>query len=192
MTVGRPREFDPDQVEDAAMKLFWERGYSGVSISDVTEATGVNRRSIYAEFGSKEALFERAKERYLAGPGGYLDSALARPTAREVAEALVHGAADTVSGPVLGCLTVGQAPGLAVLRNDAVHRLAERFDAAKAAGELAGVDTMILARWIAAVGQGLSIQARSGASRAELHAVADAALAGWPGGATNPEAARSA
>src|SRR6478752_4473532 len=71
VAVGRPREFDPDQVEDAAMKLFWERGFDGVSISDVTAVTGVNRRSIYAEFGSKEKLFERAAERYLAGPGDY-------------------------------------------------------------------------------------------------------------------------
>ncbi len=57
MTVGRPREFDPAQIEDAAMKLFWDRGFDAVSISDVTAATGVNRRSIYAEFGSKEQLF---------------------------------------------------------------------------------------------------------------------------------------
>ena len=46
MAVGRPREFDPDRVEDAAMKLFWERGFDAVSISDVTASTGVNRRSV--------------------------------------------------------------------------------------------------------------------------------------------------
>lgn len=181
MAVGRPREFDPDQVEDEAMKLFWEHGFDGVSISDLTAATGVNRRSIYAEFGSKEMLFERAKLRYLAGPGGYLIEALARPTAREVAEAMVHGAADAVSGGPHGCLTVGDGPGLAELRDGTVRQLAERFDAAVADGELDGVDTLLLARWISAVCQGISIQARSGASRADLHAVAELALAGWPG-----------
>jgi AcrR family transcriptional regulator len=180
MTVGRPREFDPDQVEDAAMKLFWERGFDGVSMSDVTAATGVNRRGIYAEFGSKENLFERALRRYLAGPSAYTADALTRPTAREVAEAMVHGAADTVSGDIHGCLTVGEAPGLAEFRDTTVHRLAERFDAAVADGELSGVDTLLLARWIAAVCQGIAVQARSGASRADLHAVADLALAGWP------------
>ncbi|SEH47455.1 DNA-binding transcriptional regulator, AcrR family [Mycolicibacterium rutilum] len=180
MAVGRPREFDPDQVEDAAMKLFWDRGFDGVSISDVTEATGVNRRSIYAEFGSKEKLFERALNRYLAGPSSYTVEALTRPTAREVAEAMVHGAADTVSGDVHGCLTVGEAPGLAEWRDATVHRLAERFDAAVADGDLREVDTLTLARWIAAVCQGIAIQARSGASRADLHAVADLALRGWP------------
>lgn len=180
MTVGRPREFDPDQVEDAAMKLFWERGFDAVSISDVTAATGVNRRSVYAEFGSKENLFGRALRRYLDGPSAYTADALTRSTARGVAEAMVHGAADTVSGDIHGCLTVGEAPGLAEFRDETVHRLAERFDTAVADGELPDVDTLLLARWIAAVCQGIAIQARSGADRAALHALADLALAGWP------------
>ncbi len=180
MGIGRPREFDPDQVEDVAMKLFWERGFDGVSISDVTAATGVNRRSIYAEFGSKEHLFERALRRYLDGPSAYTAEALTRPTAREVAAAMVHGAAATVSGEIPGCLTVGEAPGLAEFREETVNRLAERFDTAVADGDLADVDTRVLARWIAAVCQGIAIQARSGASPDELHAVADQALAGWP------------
>jgi AcrR family transcriptional regulator len=180
MAVGRPREFDPDEVEDAAMKLFWDRGFDAVSISDVTAATGVNRRSIYAEFGSKENLFDRALRRYLEGPSAYTTEALTRPTAREVAEAMVHGAADTVSGDIHGCLTVGEAPGVAEFREATVHRLAERFDAAVAAGELTDVRTLLLARWIAAVCQGIAIQARSGATRAELHAIGDLALAGWP------------
>lgn len=181
MTVGRPREFDPAQIEDAAMKLFWDRGFDAVSISDVTAVTGVNRRSVYAEFGSKEQLFQRALRRYLAGPGSYTAEALTRPTAREVAEAMVHGAADTVSADIHGCLTVGRAPGLAEFRDATVHRLAERFDTAVAEGELSGVDTLLLARWIAAVCQGIAVQARSGASRTDLHAVADLALTGWPG-----------
>ncbi|WP_197381786.1 TetR/AcrR family transcriptional regulator [Mycolicibacterium mengxianglii] len=186
MTVGRPREFDLGEVEEVAMKLFWERGFDAVSISDVSVATGVNRRGIYAEFGSKQALFERAMRRYLAGPGGYMTEALTRPTAHEVAEAMVHGAADTVSGEIRGCLTVGNAPGLAELRDETVQRLAERFDTAVADGELEGVDTLLVARWVLAVGQGISIQARSGASRAELHAVADLALTNWPGPRPTP------
>ena len=180
MTVGRPREFDPAEVEDVAMRLFWERGFDAVSISDVTAVSGVNRRGIYAEFGSKENLFARATQRYLAGPGGYIVDALAQPTAREVAHAMVHGAADTVSGDTHGCLTVGRAPGFEESREASVRQLAQRFDVAVADGDLTGVDTELLARWILAVTQGLSIQARSGATRAELHAVADLALAGWP------------
>ncbi|OBY33602.1 TetR/AcrR family transcriptional regulator [Mycolicibacter kumamotonensis] len=181
MVVGRPREFDPAEVEEAAMTLFWAHGYDGVSISDVSAAAGVNRRSIYAEFGSKEKLYRRAVQRYLAGQGGYVVEALALPTARGVAEAMVHGAAEATSGDPHGCLTVDNGPGLAQIREDTVHQIAERFDVAVAEGELSGVDTMVLARWIAAVCQGIAVQARSGASRVDLHALADAALAGWPG-----------
>src|SRR5690349_15839077 len=141
MTVGRPREFDPEQVEDVAMKLFWEHGYDAVSISDLTTATGVNRRSIYAEFGSKEELFDRALQRYVAGPGGYVARALTRATAREVAEAMVHGAAEATSGEPRGCLLLGNGAGLAGRRCADVQVIARRFDAAVAAGELADVDT---------------------------------------------------
>jgi AcrR family transcriptional regulator len=182
VAVGRPREFDPDQVEDAAMKLFWRHGFAGVSISDVAAEAGVNRRGIYDEFGCKENLFTRATERYLAGPNGYLAEALTRPTAREVAEAALHGAADLVSGDIRGCLTtVGEAPGLPEQREATVCRLAERLDVAVAEGELPGVDPVVVARWIVTLIHGISVQARSGATRAELHAVADLAMAGWPG-----------
>lgn len=180
MAVGRPREFDPDRVEDAAMRLFWERGFDGVSISDVSDVTGVNRRGVYAEFGTKENLFARTVQRYLAGPGDYLVGALAQPTAREVAEAMVHGAAKAVSGDIPGCLTVGRAPGLTELRRASVRRLAERFDRAVAGGEPISVDSVLLARWVLAVCQGLAVQARSGATRDELQGVADLALRGWP------------
>lgn len=180
MAVGRPREFDPDEVLDAAMELFWARGFDGVSISDVSAATGVNRRGIYAEFGSKNRLYQRAVERYHAGPGSYLVAALAEPTARGLAESAMHGAADTVSSGPHGCLTVDDGPGLAEMRAATVHEIANRFDKAVAAGELPELDTVVLARWVAAVCQGIAVQARSGAGRAELHAIADRALAGWP------------
>ncbi|MGB3332532.1 MAG: TetR/AcrR family transcriptional regulator [Mycobacterium sp.] len=180
MAVGRPREFDPDQVVDQAMTLFWAHGFNGVSISDITDATNVNRRSIYAEFGSKEKLYERAVQRYLAGQGGYVIEALTMPSARGVAEALVHGAAETSSSGPRGCLTLDHGPGIAEMREATVRRIAERFDGAVADGELSGVDTRVLARWIAAVCQGIAVQAQSGAGRAELHALADMALAGWP------------
>ncbi|MGV0838345.1 TetR/AcrR family transcriptional regulator [Mycolicibacterium thermoresistibile] len=186
MAVGRPREFDPERVLDAAMKLFWARGFNGVSISDVTTATGVNRRSVYAEFGSKARLYELAVQRYLNGPGNYVAAALASPTARGVAEAMLHGAADTVSGDPHGCLTVDDGPGLADMREATVREIAGRLDEAVAGGELPRVDTLALARWIAATCQGIAIQARSGASRADLHAVADVALAGWPCAGADP------
>jgi AcrR family transcriptional regulator len=90
------------------MELSWEHGFDGVSISDLTAATEINRRSLYAAFGSKEKLFARAVRRYLAGPGGFVAAALNRPTAWEVAEAMARGAADAYIDPnrPRGCLIV--------------------------------------------------------------------------------------
>jgi AcrR family transcriptional regulator len=193
VAVGRPREFDPDEVLETVMGLFWEHGFEGVSISDLTDATGINRRSLYAEFGSKDQLFRRAVQRYMAGPAGYIAEALEQPTARAVSEAMVHGAAEANAGDGMprGCLLVQGAlaagddseavrKDLAQQRMDAVDVLAHRFDAAQAGGELPGVDTLGLSRWVNAICQGISIQARSGATRDELHQLADTALKGWP------------
>jgi AcrR family transcriptional regulator len=193
MPVGRPRAFNADEVLEKAMELFWEHGFDGVSISDLTDATGINRRSLYAAFGTKEELFGLAVQRYMAGPAKYIAEALARPTAWEVSKAMVHGAADANSndGRPRGCLLVhgalaagGDADAvreeLARQRDDGVRALALRFEEAQAAGELPGVDPLLLSRWINAVCQGISIQARSGATRQELHDVADLALTGWP------------
>jgi AcrR family transcriptional regulator len=193
MTVGRPREFDTDAVLETAMELFWEHGFEGVSISDLTDATGINRRSLYAAFGTKEELFRCAVRRYLDGPGGFVAAALQQPRARDVATTMVHGAADSYTDPdrPRGCLLVhgalaagGDADAvrvdLAQQRDAGIKALAHRFDEAQAAGELPGVDTLVLARWINSVCQGFSVQARSGATRDELHQAADQALRGWP------------
>lgn len=191
MAIGRPRGFEPQRVLDIATRLFWEHGYDGVSISDLTDATGINRRSLYDTFGSKEDLFRRAVEHYLAGPGGYGALALGRPTAREVAEAMVHGAAEATAAPdrpsgcllvqgALACDAVGLQADMADLREAGVTVLAERFAAAQSAGEIAGEDPVALARWIAATCQGIAVQARSGATREELHAIADRSLRAWP------------
>jgi AcrR family transcriptional regulator len=193
MAIGRPREFDPNQVLEVAMALFWEHGYDGVSITDLTNATGVNRRSLYATFGSKEQLFYKAVDRYLAGPGGFVAAAMAEPTAREIAYAMAHGAADAYTDPTSprGCLLVQGALAAgeesAPIQADLAHRravgvklLADRFAIAQQDGELPGADPLIIARWINAVCQGISVQACSGATREELHAVADQALKAWP------------
>jgi AcrR family transcriptional regulator len=193
MAIGRPRAFEPERVLDTAMRLFWEHGYDGVAISDVTQAAGINRRSLYDTFGSKEELFRRAVERYVAGPGGYAATALGRPSAREVAHAMVHGAADATSTPDRppGCLLVQGAlaceaaqlqADLAGLRDAGVAVLAERFVEAQAAGEISGEDPVALARWISAVCQGIAVQARSGATREQLHAIADQSMRAWPEG----------
>lgn len=193
MPMGRPRGFVPDQVLEIVMTLFWEHGYDGVSISDLTDATGINRRSLYATFGSKEQLFCKAVDRYLAGPGGFFAAAMAQPKARDIAYMMVHGAADAYTDPASprGCLLVQGAlasgEDAAPVRADLAHRraasvklLAQRLAIVQQHGELPSADPLIIARWIYAICQGISVQACSGATREELHAVADHALKAWP------------
>src|ERR1700737_5635229 len=105
---GRPRSFDIDQALDRALQVFWRKGYEGTSLSDLTKAVGVNRPSLYAAFGDKEALFRKVLGRYLDGPAAYTQEALKEPTARAVIERLLRGAADLNTAPRNpgGCLMV--------------------------------------------------------------------------------------
>jgi len=80
--MGRPRSFDIDSALNRALSVFWRKGYEGASLSDLTKAVGVNRPSLYAAFGDKEALFRKALDRYLHGPAAYIREALKEPTAR--------------------------------------------------------------------------------------------------------------
>jgi len=109
--MSRPRGFDTDAALEKAMRLFWAKSYEGTSVADLTKTLGISRPSLYAAFGDKQSLFRAALERYAAGPAGYVAAALGKPTAREVAEQLLRGAADLQagSGNPGGCLTVNGA-----------------------------------------------------------------------------------
>src|SRR6059058_5432561 len=107
-TVGRPRAFDVDEALDQALKVFWRKGYEGASLPDLTRAMGINRPSLYAAFGNKEALFRKVMDRYTTGPAGYACDALQAPTAREVVERLFRGALAAQADPrnPRGCLMI--------------------------------------------------------------------------------------
>src|SRR6201990_2545683 len=89
---GPPREFDVDEALTAALRVFWSKGYEGASMTDLTEAMGITRPSLYAAFGNKEALFRKALDLYEREKMDYVGVALAKPTAREVAETMLRGA----------------------------------------------------------------------------------------------------
>src|SRR5690348_4805353 len=96
---GRPRSFDVDHALDRALKVFWRKGYEGASLPDLTKAMGINRPSLYAAFGNKEALFRKAIDRYIEGPACGFRAALEEPTARKVVERLLYGNIDLVTDP---------------------------------------------------------------------------------------------
>src|SRR6202044_3218087 len=97
--MGRPRCFCEETALEAAMRLFWERGYEGTSLSDLTEAMAINRASLYATFGDKEALFHRALARYEDGPASYWKIALKELTAADVIKSLFKGSVNLLGDP---------------------------------------------------------------------------------------------
>jgi AcrR family transcriptional regulator len=193
--IGRPRAFDADQALECAMRVFWEKGYEGASLNDLTEAMGITRTSLYRAFGNKEQLFARALQRYTEGPAAYGERAMKEPTARAAATAFLNGSvkATTRTEYPSGCLGVQGAlaagePGqdarqaLAIWRNDAQMLLRNRFQQAVDEKDLPeGTDAGKLARYVATVAFGIAVQAAGGQSREELQEVADLALGNWPG-----------
>jgi AcrR family transcriptional regulator len=196
---GRPRSFDPDEALDRAIEVFWRQGYEGTTLDDLTGAMGINRPSLYAAFGNKEATFRRAVDRYAEVDMAYVGEALAQPTARAVAEHYLRSnvAAITQPGKPAGCLSVqgGLAGGpedqrivrfLSDSRAAGERRFVERFRRARAEGDLPpGESPTELARYLSTVSAGLAVQAAAGASRRALMAVAERALLAFPGESTN-------
>ena len=194
--MGRHREFDVEKVLDAALCVFWRKGYEGASYADLTEAAGVERPALYSAFGNKEALFRQALARYEERYLGYLPEALQLPTARQVAAHILYNAADlnTRYPDHSGCLGINGAlagsdeaepvrQALIDFRAAGQAQLRERFERAKAEDDLpetAKPDA--LAAFVMAVTHGMAVQAKAGFSRDMLEAVAEQALATWPAG----------
>ncbi|MEU2338618.1 TetR/AcrR family transcriptional regulator [Streptomyces sp. NPDC006654] len=192
---GRPRSFDREVALVQATLLFWQHGYEGTSVADLTAAMGISPPSLYAAFGDKRALFTEVVDRYGSTFGAFMGNALAEESdARTGFARMLDEAAVSYTDPThpAGCLVISAAtnysPGTADVERDLRTRRAanvgsfeERLNEAKALGSLpAGTDTRALAVYFAAVVQGMSQQARDGATTEELRRVAAYAMAVWP------------
>jgi AcrR family transcriptional regulator len=193
--IGRPREFDRGAALKAAMVLFWRKGFAATSMNDLCEAMGVRSPSLYAAFGSKEALYLEAIQHYVEmfGPpvwGGLAASA----SARAGVESVLLAATETLPKSRVtpgGCMAAlaavsdewpaGIAEVVVKIRMIMLGRLRSRLEAGAANGELpTTTDIDALSRFYFSVYQGMAVQARDGADAAELKGLVAAAMAAWP------------
>src|ERR1700748_2492416 len=97
--IGRPREFDREAALQAAMLLFWRKGFAATSMNDLCEAMGIRSPSLYAAFGSKENLYVEAVGRYNADAysliWGHIEDG---PTVRASMQKLLRAAARVLPG----------------------------------------------------------------------------------------------
>jgi AcrR family transcriptional regulator len=194
MPRGNFRTFDTDAALDRALEVFWERGYEGSSLTALTNAIGISRPSLYAAFGNKEELFQKVLDRYEIGPMMFRTYAMQEPTARAVAERLLHGTIENITNEKTpkGCLFVQAALSCGEesedIRKELISRrasteyaLSKRFEQAVVEGDLPPhTDSDRLARYVTTIQHGLSVQATSGSTRDELLEVVDMAMMAWP------------
>lgn len=205
---GRPPGFDRAEALQRAMELFWANGYEGTTLEDLQAAMGgISPPSFYNAFGSKERLFREAADLYVATVGEPGVRAMQdAQSAREGVDAMLRLTAESLSqrGKPHGCLLVlgamncnpanrGAQDYLQAIRRRAPKVLKQRLDRGVAQGELpAGLDTAAVAAFYATVIHGLGVRAGDGASRAELMAAVDGAMAAWDSLSGRPERRQAA
>jgi AcrR family transcriptional regulator len=177
------------------MELFWARGYEGTTLEDLQTAMGgLTPPSFYNAFGSKEQLFKEATDLYVSMLGEPTLRALEQgQTARESLESMLRLTAEFLSQPGKphGCMLIfgamncapankGAQEYLQAIRHQAPKVIKQRLDRSVAKGELpAALDTHAVAAFYATVVHGLGVRAGDGASRKELMAAVEGAMAGW-------------
>jgi AcrR family transcriptional regulator len=188
--TGRPISFDKDAALEAAMLLFWERGFEGTCMTSLTQAMGLSPSSIYAAFGDKHTLYQLAVKRYLETRAEYAVRALEEPTLEKVIRALFDNTVAFLSTPghPPTCMTLAGAMGTSVdatpardlmteIRKQNEVAIRERLLQARKSGELSkDINVDDYTRYLSSILAGLSIQSANGSTKAELKRTAKLAL----------------
>jgi AcrR family transcriptional regulator len=188
--TGRPIGFDKEKALEAAMLLFWERGYEGTSMADLTKKMGLNPSSIYAAFGDKKALFSLAAKRYMDSQAQYATKALEEPTLEKAIRAIFDNTVAflTTPGHPPTCMTLAGATGCSAeaapardlmreIRKQNEVAIRKRLLQARKSGELSkNVSVDDYTRYLSAILAGLSVQAANGSTKAELKRTSQMAL----------------
>lgn len=196
MNRGRPREFDPEAALDQALPVFVQLGFEAASVQQLADAMGICKPSLYAAYGNKEALFIAVLQRYAARHEMHRAALLdAAPDGATAVHRMLLDAAETYTRCTtsLGCMLVGTASAsaaslspdvrdaLAAAMSDGSAQLHSRLERAQRDGDLdAEEDVEALTAYFLTVMAGLSVQARSGATAAQLRRIVDASMRAWP------------
>lgn len=193
--AGRKRSFDKQEVLDKAMRLFWENGYSGTALRDLTTVTGINKPSLYAAFGNKEELFIASMDHYSQEYGLPLLNKLLEPETAPLAKRLkayMLAIAQLVTDPQLpnGCMIVNSScesssetipeeisKKLSAIKESHTHFYIDFFKKEQAQGRLdKKYDAAKITSYINAVIYGMGVLASSGATLKSLNDVIDIAI----------------
>ncbi|MEU6505046.1 TetR family transcriptional regulator [Streptomyces sp. NPDC046942] len=191
--MARTKEFDPDAALQAALELFWRRGYEATSMADLVEHLGIGRASLYATFGNKHELYVRALDRYGQIQNPLLTQELSQPgpVLPAVRAVVRRFAAEATAEPTReqGCLVTNTAVELAPHDPAAARRVAHSWDhmetllhsaltRAQAQGELPeNRDPLTLARMLLVLLQGLRVAGKASTDPARVRDAAEQALA---------------
>jgi len=200
MNAGRKRAFDKEEALDKAMRVFWENGYTGTSLADLTSALGINKPSLYAAFGNKEQLFSTALEHYMNHHRAQKLPGLTDPPdapLKERLRAYLFGVIDVVTDceSPKGCLFVKSSceSGSAAIPSEITSSLRDMglanemaltnlLEAERLRGQLPeDAQVQDIAGYLMSVMSGISVLARRGKTKKELKAVADIAVNAMPG-----------
>ncbi|WP_246811791.1 TetR/AcrR family transcriptional regulator [Ensifer sp. ENS11] len=194
MRTGRPRGFDKERALAIAMDMFWRKGFAATSMADLCSTLSIAPPSLYAAFGSKERLYEECISYYMANVAPRIwDRFQKAATARDAVQAFLRDSAEVLPGinKPSGCMvTLSDVRGegsehlgqfVEAARRQGLLLVERKLEEAIATGELkSDVSPSVVARYFLSVQQGMSIQARDGATVDELREVADTAMKAWP------------